>query len=269
MERLFHQREWQNVQFRELGVLDWSSVAGREFYSTFYQFLIARADGPTPKWIEHKRKIGRLLAEGTAWEGYPGKRLRAFSVGAGLGIVEDELCSHGFSCDAMECETRSLSWLKKNYPRIQVLVGDGLNLPCRSEVYDLVFMSAVDYCFDRTQYAQVLGEMRRLAKPEGHVVCVCVSNLSLKSLARGAVKSVLMNVWGSPHHADGDVAWGYQRTVGEHINAGLKAGLECERVYLLNQDFEVVSIRQPNAVHLGWPTIRDHVVVLDFKRAAA
>ncbi len=269
MERLFYQREWQSIQFRELGAADRLGVVGREFYSTFYQALISRTTEPSPKWVEHKRKIGKLLAGRILSTSSPQEKFRAFSVGAGLGIVEGELCSYGFACDALECEPYSLSWLKKSFPHVRVLVGDGMNLPCRSEVYDLVFMSGVDYCFDRMQYEQVLCEMRRIAKPDGRVVCVCISNLSLKSFIRGTLKRALIKVWSRPHHVEGEVAWGYLRTVGEHINAGRRAGLECERIYLLDPDSNVESMRRPTSICRSWPTLQDHVVVVAFKRAAA
>jgi SAM-dependent methyltransferase len=268
MEKLFYQHEYHNIPFRELkGEKDESRVVGREFYSTFYQALISRTTEASPKWIEHKRKIGKLLAGRILSTSSPQEQLRVFSVGAGLGIVEDELCSYGFACDALECEPYSLSWLKKSFPQVRVLVGDGMNLPCRSEVYDLVFMSAADYCFDRMQYEQVLGEMRRIVKPDGRVVCVCVSNLSLKSFIRGTLKKALINAWNRPHPVEGEVAWGYQRTIGEHLSVGRKAGLECKQVYLMDQDFNVQSIRKPTVRYMSWPTLRDHHVVVVFKRA--
>jgi SAM-dependent methyltransferase len=263
---MFYQREWHNVPFEELPEISYSTIAGPEFYSRFYHSLLSRPASPSPQWIEQKRKIGRLLATEFLNTRDSSAGLHAFSVGAGLGIVEGELCDHGYTCDALECEQNSLAWLKEHYPKVRVLVGDGRYLPCRSESYDLVFMSGVDYCFDRVQYRQVLNEMRRIVKPDGRVMNVCLSNLSIKGIVRGIAKTMLSPILPFSQDSQSQVLWGYQRTAGEHIKVGREAGLACESVCLIDKHFDVLTRRQEDCLYQSWPTLGECSMLLVFRR---
>jgi SAM-dependent methyltransferase len=263
MQRLFYQSEFLRIPFRELAVENHAHVAGREFYAEIYHRLRTEENTPSSRWMQQKRKIGRLLAAEFLKTSDSSGGRRVFSVGAGLGIVESELCDHGFTCDALECEQNSLAWLKEHYPNVRVLVGDGRCLPCRSESYDLVFMSGVDYCFDRVQYRQVLHEMRRIVKPDGRVMNVCLSNLSIKGITRGLAKVLLSSVLKG---SGSQVLWGYQRTTGEHIKVGRESGLVCESVCLIDKDFDVRVKKQESCFYQSWPTLGECFVLLVFRR---
>ena len=271
MERLFYQREWQQVPFQELDAVDSSPVAGRAFYTTFYQRLLS--DGPTlaPDWVRLKQRVGQWLAAEFLAPLGEHRALRVFSVGAGLGLVERVLWDQDYRVDVLECEGHALQYLKARAPASSFgIVGDARALPCRSDLYDLVYLSTVDYCFDRTQYTQVLGEMRRVMRATGTVVCVCASNLALTGVMRGFAKTILKhNGQTKPHGSAEAVPWGYQRTVGEHLSAGRRAGLVCECVYLFDQGFNLRAVRIADCPHLGWPTLREAVVAVAFKKSAA
>lgn len=267
MERLFYQDKWQGISFRELPDATQSHVAGREFYRTFYESLLSRHAEPSADWVVQKQNIARWLATALLKPFGAPEMLRVFSMGAGLGLVEGCLLEQGYHVDALECEEHSLLNLKQRYPRIQGIVGDARCVPCQSCTYDLVYMSAVDYCFDRFQYVEVLREVRRLLKPDGRFACICLSNLSLKGLIKGATQTVLNGILAQSADRERKVPWGYQRTVGEHVAAGQKAGLACEGVSLFDRDFTLRCVRRPASVRLGWPTARDYAVAVSFTMA--
>lgn len=223
----------------------------------------------TSNWIAEKQRIGQWLATALLQPFGAPEKLRILSVGAGLGLVEGWLLDRGYWVDVLECEEHSLSSLKQRYPKVLAIVGDARGIPCRSCVYDLVYMSAVDYCFDRNQYIEALGEARRLLKPGGRFACICLSNLSLKGMVKEAVKSFLKGMRIRSADGAGRVPWGYQRTVGEHVDAGRKAGLRCESVSLFDQSFTLHSVRRPGSAMLGWPTARDYAVGVTFTKTQA
>lgn len=269
MERLFYQREWQNIQFRDLPGVNRSSLAGPEFYSAFYETLLSRGTPLSPSWIEQKRKIGEWLAAEFLAKPARSSTVRVFSVGAGLGVVEGYLWSKGYRVDVLECEAHSLRALRSHCPEAAAIIGDARRIPCRSGMYDLVYMSGVDYCFDRDEYALVLREMRRLTTSNGKVASVCISNLSVVGMMRRTVKAMLKQEGGEADVQSGEIPWGYQRTVAEHLSAGRRAGLFCDGVYLFDQGFNVRSVRSPASVSVSSPTLRECIVGIAFRREKA
>jgi SAM-dependent methyltransferase len=269
MERLFYQDRWQGIWLCELPGATRSHVAGRECYRTFYESLLSRHAELASDWIAQKQNIGRWLATVLLKPLGAPETLRVLSVGAGLGVMEGWLWDQGYRVDVLECEEHSLLSLKQRHPELARIMGDARCIPCRSGIYDLVYMSAVDYCFDRIQYGGVLREAQRLLKPGGRVACICLSNLSLKGLIKGAAKSFLNGVVMQSAERERKVLWGYQRTVGEHVSAGRKAGLACESVSLFDRDFTLRHVRRSASARLGWPTARDYAVAVVFTKAQA
>lgn len=267
MERLFYQDRWQGVLFQDLPDSTRSQVVGREFYRIFYESLLSRHVELASDWIAQKQNIGHWLVTVLLKPFGAPDKLRVLSVGAGLGVVEGWLWERGYRVDVLECEEHSLLSLKQRYPALTGIVGDARRIPCRTGIYDLVYMSAVDYCFDRLQYVEVLREAHRLLKPDGRIACICLSNLSVKSLIKGTAKTLLHGVSVRPSDRGRTVPWGYQRTVGEHIAAGGKAGLVCESVSLFDRDFTLRRVRRPPSTKLSWPTARDYAVAVAFAKA--
>ena len=265
MQMLFYQSEFLKIPLWELTENTFDHVAGRVLYSKVYRRVRTSNFSPSLRWIEQKRKIAGLLASEFLKSKDSSCGRRVFSVGAGLGIVEGELTELGYACDALECEQDSLCWIKEHHPNVRVLVGDGRYLPCQSESYDLVILSGVDYCFDREQYEQVLREMKRIVKPDGRVMNVCLSNLSLLGIVKGIARTTFSSPFRHLQSSERQIPWGYQRTTGEHIKIGRGVGLQCESVCILDELMNVKARRKDGYFSLSWPTLREDFVLMVFK----
>ncbi len=265
MEQVFSQREWQHIPLKPLASGGAAQVADRALYSAFYERWLAKGQALSPEWLAVKRRIGEWLEAECVAPLRTSGSVRVFSVGAGLGVVERALWERGCRVDVLECEGHSLRYLATQVPGVLGVIGDARQLPCRTGLYDVVYLSTVDYCFDHAQYVQVLREMGRIMRPEGRAVVICTSNLSLIDIARGAVKRVVVHR--SASHDDGQVLWGYRRTVGAHLRAGRAAGLVSDGVYLFDQGFRLRTIRRSGSWHAGWPTLGEAMVAVVFKQS--
>ncbi len=257
MERSFTQREWHHIQLRDVAVP--AAVADRAFYAAFYRRLLAGTEAIDPLWLEQKRRLGRWIVGeflSTAREG-----ARVLSIGAGLGVVEGEIATHGVGVDILECEPASLRFAVTHYSQLRPLVGDARALPLQSGAYDLVCVAGVDYAFPRSEYVDVLREARRVLRVGGRAVVICLSNLSLPEMLRTL----------RPRRAaamSGDtVPWSYQRSVGEHIGAARRAGLLTERVYQLNARCEPESSRSGRSWFARAPTWTGVPVAVSFTQS--
>jgi hypothetical protein len=107
VKRLMWQFEWQDIEFRKLGVkLKFFNRASADFYSTFYKELFYRYAGydELPKnWRDEKYKTAKSVAQLLK-----GKK-KIMSVGCGLGYIEKcivelkphcQIDAYDFSMDA-------------------------------------------------------------------------------------------------------------------------------------------------------------------------
>ncbi len=265
MERLFFQREWQRISLKPLASASAAPVADRGVYATFYRQWTADGQALAPEWVAVKRRIGEWIADACVAPRGANGSTWVLSVGAGLGFVERVLVERGYQVDALECEAESLKYLATHVAGVRGMIGDARQIPCRDGLYDVAYLSTVDYCFDRLEYVQVLRELRRVMRPEGRVVVICASNLCLQEIARLAARRVLARRLARDRE---QVPWGYMRTIGAHLRAGRTAGLACEEVSLFDQAFRLLGTRPGASWRAGWPTFNDAVVAVIFRRAA-
>jgi SAM-dependent methyltransferase len=245
LERPFTQREWHHIQFRDLPAS--GPVADRDFYRTFYSALLRGQAGPSSDWIAQKQRMGQWIA-GRLRAGAASAGRRALSIGAGLGIAEAEVAGRGFDVDILEVESGSLRFAAARCPRLRPLVGDARALPLRPAAYDAAWIAGVDYVFPRDEYAGVLRELARVVRGDGRIVVICFSNLSVLDMVRTVVRRGRPVPGGS-----GEVAWGFQRSVGAHVAAARRAGLRIDRIEGLTSDFEPQWIRQGKSWLLATP----------------
>ena len=111
MKRLMWQFEWQDIEFRKLGVkLKFFNRASADFYSTFYKELFYRYAGydDLPKnWRDEKYKTAKSIAQFLK-----GKK-KIMSVGCGLGYIEKCLVELKPRChiDAYDFSMDASLWL--------------------------------------------------------------------------------------------------------------------------------------------------------------
>ena len=235
------------------------TVADRMFYTAFYRRLLGGTEPIDPAWLEQKRRLGRWLVDEFLAASTGGARV--LSIGAGLGVVEAEIALHGFGVEILECEPASLRFAVERCPQLRPVIGDARALPLQSGAYDLVCVAGVDYVFPRSEYVGVLRELRRVLRDDGRAVVICLSNLSVQDMLRAL----------RPHRAAAasaeSVEWGYQRTVGEHVRAGRRAGLVTDRVYQLNARFEPQRARSGRSWLAQAPTWSGATVAVSFSRS--
>src|SRR3989338_6119814 len=112
MERIYNQHEWHHIAFRDLSLTGQLGVVGKEFYSLFYQTLISLGPVLSAEWIEHKHRVGQWLVTEFLKPQSMKEQLRILSVGAGLGVVEEQLWNRGYWVDVLECQESSLAYIK-------------------------------------------------------------------------------------------------------------------------------------------------------------
>ena len=234
-------------------------MADRAFYAAFYRRLLGGTEAIDPVWLEQKRRLGRWLVHEFLAASPTGARV--LSIGAGLGVVETEISAHGAGVEILECESASLRFAVQRCPQLRPVIGDARALPLQSGTYDLVCVAGVDYVFPRSEYVAVMRELRRVLADNGRAVVICLSNLSLQDMLRAL----------RPHRAavasTANVSWGYQRTVGEHVRAGRRAGLITDRVYELNAQFEPRRVRSGRSWLAQAPTWSGAAVAVSFSRS--
>jgi|GEM_PF-287392 len=263
MEQVFYQREWQGIRLAELPP-EHADVAGPRSYAAFYDRLLAHEPAIPANRLAHKRRIGEWLRD-EVLRGQRPETARVLSIGAGLGLVERPLWEHGYQVDVLECEERSLRYVRARQPDARAMLGDARAIPCADATYDVVYMVTVDYCFSRSDYRRALAEMGRILRPGGRAVCVCMSNLAWPAMMTRALRTLLGR---AKTDARGQVAWGYLRTVGDHIRAAEAAGLRSRQVYLFDPAHRLRAVREPSAWNFRWPTWHDAVVGVVFERAS-
>lgn len=252
---MFYQREWQSIPLQSLSEGN-DTVAGRGFYDAYYRAYLSGQGHVSDAWREQKHRLAAWLAARTTPAG------RVLSIGAGLGVMEQMLVRAGCRVDVIEFEEPTLHNLRRVEPRIGACVADARALPFAAGTYDLAYLCNVDYCFDRDAYAAVLAGARSVVRPDGALIVISSSNLSLSAWARGLARTAVGSA------VPRGVAWGYLRSPDEHLRAGRAAGLRCDGVHLFDNEYREIASRPGEAMHAGWWTLRSRPLGVVFRKPA-
>ena len=154
--RRFYQESWQGIPFSAFSHLSFFHLAEPKFYGTFYEELFRRykdwEDLPA-HWRENKKLdaawLARVLEERRRAEGWPPERpLRVLSIGSGVGYMEHALLQQvpGLELHVNEPSTVGMRWLRTVVPADRIYIGlPPACLPSDIQ-YDMIYLSAVDYC---------------------------------------------------------------------------------------------------------------------------
>ena len=251
MEIPFYEHEWHGIPLEGIKAQEGlGQLAQASFYDAFYNRLSADYE-LNSQWLTPKLNLAKWI-ETACLQPLAGDSLSSLTVlslGAGLGVMEEEWVNKGYKVSVQECQKSSLKVFSERHPQVKVFIGDARYVDAPNGEFDVVVMSAVDYVFDRQGYIQLLDEVSRLLKKGGLAIMVTVSNLTLMQMSRAVVKGILVKLKRDLRGKQ-VMFWGWKRTVASHLSVGANCGLKCERTYLFDDVFHVIATRGPLAAKL-------------------
>lgn len=219
----FYQTEWHGISFGEVTDLSEYRIADEKFYAEFYKALFQRYTAWNDLdigWRARKQAVASLIAERLA-----DRDQTVLSLGCGLGMVEHYL-RHALPhlrLDVQETTAVPLRWLIHEMDSACVHVGYFPQcLPCQAR-YDLIYLSAVDYCFNRTEWQDLLRRIADRLNPFGRCLIVSASlqnNAYWLEVLRSAYRTMLCRLGIRQRRQ----FWGFLRTMADYHSALEGAG---------------------------------------------
>lgn len=166
----FYQNSWHRISFEKLGVkLSTENLPDRNFYANFYRVFFTKYRGYTdlePEWLQLKINTAGDIYKTVAKYVDPS----ILSIGAGIGIVENELVKLGLkditinevSPDVLQfCEMREHLRLETDeFPAFL----------CSDEKYDVILLNGIEYCFDNESFHHLLDNVKKHLADDGIVI---------------------------------------------------------------------------------------------------
>ncbi|MBI4936663.1 MAG: methyltransferase domain-containing protein [Nitrosomonadales bacterium] len=221
----FYQTEWQGIQFTGLTTLSETRLAGAEFYNAFYREFFRRYanyDDLDASWLLNKKEVADWIAAQLKTSA------RVLSVGCGLGYMESYLHrNHGAELElhVSDYASDALKWLRQVLPEDRIHLVDN---PVDDELYDFIYLSAVDYAVPTNDMIDLLAQQRCRLAPSGTCLIISASYLNegmpmsvrIKAVVKHAIKALLSSA-GFYHRGQ---FWGWMRTRSEYRDLMLGAG---------------------------------------------
>lgn len=210
----YYENSWHGIPFSDVASLDTEKVAGAAFYEAFYKEFFNRYrnwSSLDPGWVGYKLKVAELILSRI-----PDQKAPILSAGCGLGFVEKHLIESGLSgLDVNETSVAPLQWLRPLIGESRIHLGRVPDCLPRGKLYDLAYLSAVDYCFDSEALQAYLGGIRSRLARGGR--CLVVSGSfdpgGLVRYAKYLVRRALDSLGVLRHRGQ---LWGYLRTRAEY-----------------------------------------------------
>lgn len=228
------QTEWQGISLIEIAEqkqLDMHQVASSDFYDEFYRKLEENDWRFEPDWLETKRKNGRWL--GSVIETLKTPQAKILSVGAGLGVVEEELIRRGHDIELQECQEKSFGYLKnRGFDSLKLWISPDLkDLP--SQCYDVIYSNLMVYALKDSEYENFLWECNRILKDGGTLI--------ITDIVANVKWFLLQPVILLKHMIDRKprVFWGYVRSVDMHKKIAKKKGFKPQKVTGFDDDGDI------------------------------
>lgn len=222
MKKLY-QTNWHGIEFISFAKLNEQTVADPDFYQSFYLEFFRRYSSweeLDPVWLAAKDKVADLIFSRIQ---YPGKRI--LSIGCGLGIVEKRLIERGVTnLDATETTAPQLLWISELMGKESLFLGMFPGCIPADRRYDLIYMSAVDYCFDDAGFSALLRDVH--SRLEGGGRCLVVSGSFDPGGAWRGFKYRTRMILHSLRILGARQLWGYLRTRKDYFRALQSAGFE-------------------------------------------
>ncbi|MFA6437305.1 MAG: class I SAM-dependent methyltransferase [Candidatus Paceibacterota bacterium] len=169
---------------------------------------------------------------------YAKSGMKTLDLGCGNGRLYEILKNKEIEYTGVDISENLINIARAKYPKIEFLVGDGIELPFRDYSFDIVYSVAVFHHLpSKTLRVQFLKEVKRVLKKDGKIILI-VWNLWQRKYFKLLVKSSLLKVLHKSKLDWGDlyIPWQnqYQRyhhafTKKELKKLFIKAGLSIEK----------------------------------------
>jgi len=174
--RRFYEKEWQGIPFGSFVKMSATKLADASFYASFYEAFFKkykRSEDIDPKWLEFKLQAVKLLKEYGRFK----KEAAILSIGCGLGIMEKPLIEEGYSnLEITEVSEVPLRWLLPYIDPDKVHIGFFPGCIAADKLYDFIYLSSLEYCFDQDQLIDFLKAVADHLSPGGICLLISVSS---------------------------------------------------------------------------------------------
>lgn len=234
-----YQTTWQGIDLTEIARslnLMPDQVAAEHFYEEFYSRLRKNNFKFNKDWSEPKINIGKWLREYIDnIEVEMNRKVKVLSVGAGIGIVEEELIVNDYNIEIQECQIESFEYLhnKGIKAKKEWIMYDLKGIT--SEDYDIIFVNGVMYAFIDKIYKELLNDIFRLLNREGRLIIIDPS-ATIKSKLASAIRNIVYYTNKNKKR----VFWGLIRTINYHVYLAKSQCFMLKSVISFNIDGKVV-----------------------------
>lgn len=219
--RKFYQTEWHGIPLESVAAVSSSRLAGASFYSSFYDAFFKKYSKPEEldqSWVELKKQTAGFLKQNSKCK----KESRILSIGCGLGIMEKTLINEGLSnIEVTEISSEPLRWLLPYIQNEHVHIGSFPSCFPDDKIYDFIYLSSVDYFFDKEELIDFLKKVKERLSPEGVCLLISWSFESSRTVRRvlGYVKNLTMFVLEKVSIRKRGQFWGYLRNRRDYQSA--------------------------------------------------
>lgn len=225
--RRFYQEGWQGIPFSVFSDMSFFKLADARFYSSFYEVLFSRydswADLPDD-WRDNKTRdalwlqteIEKLKNSRDDWK----EPFRVLSIGAGVGFMEKLLVEAlpDVEFHVNEPSTVGMKWLRDFIPVDRIYIGTPPACLPADVKWNLIYLSAVDYCIPQRELRKLLEELRSQLVEEGMLINISSSLLEEYSFVGALVNSMKIVIRMFLHYLTirRQQFWGWRRTRKEY-----------------------------------------------------
>jgi SAM-dependent methyltransferase len=225
-----YENTWHNIPFHSFSSYNPEKLANETFYKQFYDEFFKRYSAWEKLdsiWRQEKIKIGKFILNRIA----PEKKI--LSIGCGLGIIEKYLYESGLHNITIQDTTDSpLLWIREIIPKSSIYSGKFPECLPSNTLYDLIYMSIIDYSFNHNDWNHFLISVREKLRDKGRCLIITHNVYLPQNLWKNTLwdlKRVTKKTLSTLKLRTPDQFWGWTRTKIEHHNSLNAAGLRVQR----------------------------------------
>lgn len=224
------QTDWHGIEFSSFYKLSSIKLPDDYFYNEFYKMFFdkyLRYDSLDSKWRDNKELIAKWIINN-----FEDKKFKILSVGCGIGYIENYIFKNSnFEIHVSDYASESLKWLKNSLP-LSNIHQDGINsLNLKNLKFDIIYFSAVDYAFKKSDFIDILKQYNELLTSSGEIIIFSASYyiepkflIKIKDKIQSHLKYI-SNILGIFNNKSVQF-WGWKRHRNDYIQIALKSGFQ-------------------------------------------